>query len=223
MANADVSSWGHACVRFEKDGHILVIDPGTLSDLAVLEGADAVLITHEHPDHVAAPAVAAAMTGGELEVWAPEVVVGQLIAAGAPAERVHAASEGQAFAAAGFEVSVHGHQHAIIHPAIPPVANVAYLVDGVALHPGDSFTPAPEGTRLEVLFLPVSAPWLKLAEAIDYLGAASPRTVVPIHDGFLNDVGRALVDRVTGSLAGSAEYRRLAPGDSVSLGRSGPG
>jgi hypothetical protein len=95
--------------------------------------------------------------------------------------------------------------------------NHAYLIDGAAFHLGDSFTPAPDGTRLEVLFLPVSAPWLKLAESIDYLKAASPRIAVPIHDAILSDAGKALVDRVVGSLAGSAEYRRLAAGESISV------
>src|SRR3954454_20813000 len=101
---------------------------------------------------------------------------------------------------------------------MPTPVNHAYLIDGVALHPGDSFTPAPDGTRLELLFLPVSAPWLKLAESIDYLKAAAPRIAVPIHDAILSDAGKALVDRVVGGLAGAAEYRRLAPGDSLSVG-----
>lgn len=69
-----------------------------------------------------------------------------------------------------------------------------------------------------MLFLPVSAPWLKLAELIHYLRAASPALAVPIHDAILSDAGRALVDRLLGTLAGSIDYRRLAPGESVSLG-----
>src|ERR1700716_3389936 len=43
---------GHSCVRLDKDGAVLVIDPGTFSDAAAaLNGAAAVLVTHEHPDH----------------------------------------------------------------------------------------------------------------------------------------------------------------------------
>jgi L-ascorbate metabolism protein UlaG (beta-lactamase superfamily) len=217
MPNADVTSWGHACIRFEKDGRVLVIDPGTFSDLAALDGANTVLVSHEHPDHVALPAIAAAMAGSDLEVWAPEAVVGQLIEAGAPPERVHPAAEDESFTASGFEIRPLGHDHATIYPSMPTPVNHAYLIDGVALHPGDSFTPTPEGTRLELLFLPVSAPWLKLAESIDYLKAAAPRIAVPIHDAILSDAGKALVDRVVGSLAGSAEYRRLAAGESISL------
>ena len=41
----------HACVRLEKDGVILVIDPAAWSMPRALEGASAVLVTHEHFDH----------------------------------------------------------------------------------------------------------------------------------------------------------------------------
>lgn len=218
MSKATFSAWGHACIRFEKDGRVLVIDAGTFSDLTVLDAAQSVLVTHEHPDHVAVPAVVSSMARADLEVWAPQVVVDQLVAAGAPAERVHVVAEAQSFEASGFEVLPVGNRHAQIHAEIPAPVNHAYLVDGVAFHPGNSFTTAPEGTRLEVLFLPVSAPWLKLAELIDYLRAVSPALAVPIHDAILSDAGRALVDRLLGTLAGSIDYRRLAPGESVSLG-----
>ena len=43
---------GHACVRLDKDGAVLVIDPGAVSDPGALAGANAVLITHEHFDHI---------------------------------------------------------------------------------------------------------------------------------------------------------------------------
>ena len=41
----------HACVRLEKDGQTLVIDPGGFSEEDAAVGADAILVTHEHPDH----------------------------------------------------------------------------------------------------------------------------------------------------------------------------
>ena len=41
----------HACVRLEKDGRTLVIDPGVFSEEDAAVGADAILVTHEHPDH----------------------------------------------------------------------------------------------------------------------------------------------------------------------------
>ena len=46
-----ITKFGHACVRIEHDGTTVVLDPGVFTDPAAVDGADAVLITHEHPDH----------------------------------------------------------------------------------------------------------------------------------------------------------------------------
>ncbi|MFI2104294.1 MBL fold metallo-hydrolase [Isoptericola sp. NPDC019693] len=217
MSSLILTTWGHAGVRLERDDRTLVIDPGTFTDPRVLDGADAVLVTHEHPDHVDVPRVAAALSADRApELWAPAPVVELLTAAGAPADRLHAVDGGASFDAAGFAVQALGHVHATIHPDMTPPANVAFLVDGAVLHPGDSFTPAPDGVRVEVLALPVAAPWLKLAEAVDYVRQVAPRVAVPIHDAILSDAGLALVDRVAGGLGG-AEYRRLAPGEPLEV------
>src|ERR1700733_8860144 len=53
-----ITRLGHSCVRLEKDGAVLVIDPGVWSDAATaLAGAAAGMITHEHADHLDADAV----------------------------------------------------------------------------------------------------------------------------------------------------------------------
>ncbi|MFE6967885.1 MBL fold metallo-hydrolase [Isoptericola sp. NPDC057653] len=218
MSSLTLTAWGHAALRLERDGRALVVDPGTFTDPRVLDGADAVLVTHEHVDHVDVPRLVSVLTASPgPEVWGPQVVVDLLAEAGAPAARLHAVAGGDAFDAAGFAVRALGERHATVHPDITPPANVAYLVDGVVLHPGDSFTPPPAGTRVEVLALPVAAPWLKVAESVDYARQVGPRTAVPIHDAILNDAGKALVDRVVGGLAGDVGYRRLAPGDALEV------
>src|ERR1700691_3289492 len=108
---------GHAGVRLEKDGGILVIDPGVWSGAGALNGASAVLITHEHPDHLDADALRAALDGQPgLELWTNASVAGQFGDFGA---RVHAVDHGDTFTAAGFDVHVYGSEHARIMPGIP--------------------------------------------------------------------------------------------------------
>lgn len=208
-APSTVSHWGHACVRFEKADRRLVLDPGSYSDAAVLADADAVLITHEHPDHVDPAGLVPALAARHgLEVWAPAGVVAQLVEAGAPADRVHVVATGDAFSAAGFDVRALGGEHAVIHPDLPAAQNVAYLLDGAALHPGDSFTPPPAGVHVDLLLVPVAGPWMKLSEAIDYVRAVGPRVAVPIHDATVTVPGRGLPDRLVAGLGG-AEYVRV--------------
>ncbi|WP_407342975.1 MBL fold metallo-hydrolase [Pengzhenrongella phosphoraccumulans] len=212
---------GHACVQLERDGARLVIDPGAYSAPDAVQGTDAVLVTHQHADHVVPAALRhdlAARPG--LEVWAPADVVHQLLE-GAPEleHRVHAVRAGSTFEAGGFAVEVFGERHAVVHQDLAPVANVAYLVDGAVLHPGDSFTVPPRA--VDVLLAPVGAPWLRLGEVVDYIRAVAPRIVVPIHDALYSRVGCELVDRLLGPHGlgiGAAEYRRPPDGVPVDLG-----
>lgn len=46
------TKYTHACIRMEQAGRVLVIDPGEWSEPEALAGADAVLVTHEHSDHI---------------------------------------------------------------------------------------------------------------------------------------------------------------------------
>jgi L-ascorbate metabolism protein UlaG (beta-lactamase superfamily) len=216
---------GHACVRLDGGAGAtthLVIDPGTLADAAAaLDGATAVLVTHEHPDHVDTGAVVPAMAAdAALEVWATPAAAALLNDAGAPAERVHSASPGESFLLGEAGVTVGGGQHALVHERLAQVENRTYLIelDGVLVHhPGDSFELPPR--PVDVLLVPVAAPWLRLAEAIDHTLAASARVVVPIHDAPLSEIGHGLVARWldTARLGGEHEYRRLRAGESLDV------
>src|SRR5262249_33059253 len=97
---------GHACGRLEEDGSVLAIDPGTFSDAgSALTGAEAVLITHEHADHLDADRVRAALSADPgLHMWTNAGVAGQFAEFG---PRVHAVAHGDTFTAAGFDVHVY--------------------------------------------------------------------------------------------------------------------
>lgn len=193
------TKFGHACVRLEKDGATLVIDPGAFSGDDALTGANAVLITHEHFDHVVPDALRAAMTADPgLELWTNAPLASQFADLG---DRVHAVAHGDTFTAAGFGVHVYGSEHAVLHQDIPLVANTGFLVDGEVFHPGDALT-VPED-KVSTLLLPVSAPWLKLSEMVDYARAVAPRRAFAIHDALLSDIGLMVLDNFLPLAAGS--------------------
>ncbi|MFG2292445.1 MBL fold metallo-hydrolase [Streptomyces sp. NPDC048603] len=203
----------HSCIALEKDGQVLVIDPGAFSEPDAGLGADALLVTHEHPDHFDEGRLRAALDANPAAaLWTLRSVAERL----APAYpgRVHTVGHGDAFTAAGFDVQVHGELHAVIHPDIPRVTNVGYLVEGSLFHPGDALTVP--GTPVETLMLPVHAPWNKVAEVIDYVREVKPLRAVDIHDAYLADIARPIYDTALENLGG-APHGRMTAGESTTL------
>ncbi|AWL85276.1 beta-lactamase [Streptomyces sp. TSRI0445] len=203
----------HSCVRIEKEGRVLVIDPGGFSEDDAALGADVMLVTHEHPDHFNEARLRAGLEANPAaEIWTLRSVAEQLSAA-FPG-RVHTVGDGDAFSAAGFDVTVHGELHAVIHPDIPRITNVGFLVDGSVFHPGDALT-VPE-RPVDTLLLPVMAPWSKISEVIDYVREVKPRRAIDVHDALLTDLARPVYDNQIGALGG-ADHSRLAPGGTTEL------
>ena len=124
---------------------------------------------------------------------------------------------GDAVTVAGFDVHVHGELHAVIHPDIPRITNIGFLVDGQVFHPGDAFTVPDE--PVATLLLPVHAPWSKISEVIDYVRAVDADQAYAIHDGLLNDTGLTVVAGILGENGPGTPtpYSRLTPGESTEL------
>jgi L-ascorbate metabolism protein UlaG (beta-lactamase superfamily) len=211
----ELTKHGHACVVLSDGDRSLVIDPGAFTDAAALRGADAVLITHEHPDHFEPQRLRAAMDADPaLEVWTNSSVAAQL---DGPGSRVHVVGHGDAVTVAGFDVHVHGELHAEIHPEIPRIANIGFLVGGRVFHPGDALTVPDE--PVPTLLLPMHAPWSRTADLIDYVRAVHADQAFAVHDGYLNDTGVGVVSGLLGERGPGTPtpFSRLAPGDSTEL------
>jgi len=204
----------HACVRLQDGDRTLLIDPGGWAEPEVFEGVTDVLITHEHFDHVDEERLAKQR---DVRVFAPEPIAGKLrLKMG---DAVTTVGVGDSFTAAGYGVQAVGGAHAEIYDGLPGCANVGYLVStggsGVVYHPGDSlFVP---DAAVDTLLLPAHAPWLKLAEAIDFARAVAPKRAFPIHDRALSsDIG---FDSFDGWLdaKGETQYARIPVGTGVDL------
>jgi len=191
-----ITHHGHACVVIEDPvgprGRIL-IDPGDLA--GEIDGAgpiDSVLITHEHPDHLelnklqqlrrANPTLDLYVNEGTrqlLPTTEQEIVT-----------VLSGLAEVSKTMISGWDVVTHTSLHSTIYHALPASMNNAYFINGRVWHPGDSFMEPTE--QIDILMLPIGAPWMKLSESIDFLRAVAPRVAIPIHQGGLAPAHRDL-------------------------------
>ncbi|WP_433303111.1 MBL fold metallo-hydrolase [Actinoplanes sp. CA-030573] len=202
----ELTKHAHACVALTKAGRTLVIDPGVFTPGAreAVAGADAVLVTHEHFDHL----------DEELLRSAAVPVVGPPGVREKVGERVTAAAPGDRLEIAGFDVRVVGGEHAEIHAGIPRIENLGYVIDGAVYHPGDAyFVP---GVPIGTLLLPSSGPWTRFGEAADFVRAVGPERVVQIHELMLSELGQKSFATLVEGLAG-VPVEVLPPGSSVTL------
>lgn len=201
-----ITKYRHACLTITENERTLIIDPGSLStDFDIPEHVEAIIITHEHSDHLDPVHIKAIVAKNpDVLIIGDEAVVAQL-----PNYTTKAVHTGEIVTAGMFTLQFFGGEHARIHTSIPVIANLGVLVNDTLYYPGDSF--AIPGVAVKVLALPVSAPWLKMSEVMDFLVAIHPRLVFPTHDALLSDTGNQLVDRMlTGlSTANGIEYQRV--------------
>ncbi|MFZ5846766.1 MAG: MBL fold metallo-hydrolase, partial [Actinomycetota bacterium] len=137
-----ITKFGHACVRIESGSTTVVLDPGGWTEPDAVRGAGAVLVTHEHPDHLDPGNLRAA----DAPIYTIDAVA-RAIAEQAPdlSERVTVVAPGDRLEL-GVPVSVVGEKHAVIHPELPRFDNSGYLleVEGRRIfHPGDALTEQP--------------------------------------------------------------------------------
>ena len=199
-----LTKFGHSCLLVEEGRARVLLDPGSYSDgFERLEGLTAVCYTHQHPDHLDRDRFRQLLDRNPgVRVVSDEGSAKPLGEAGAEVEVVH---HGDELGLGGLGVAVLGRDHAVIHPDVPVVPNVGYLVGGRLFHPGDAFTDP--GRPVEVLAVPAGAPWLKLAEAVDYLRRVGPRVAVPVHERVLSQQGRSLHYRQLEQLGGRGGTR----------------
>lgn len=199
----------HAFLDAEVEGSRLVIDPGTFSPSVDLPDVVAIVITHEHDDHVSAEhleTIRAANPG--VQIFGDAGVAAKV----APVP-VGVVEPGDSRQVGPFVLDFVGGKHALIHRTIPLIGNLGVVVNDQLYHPGDSFA-LPE-RRIGALAVPTSGPWMKLGEAMDFVEEVDAPVNFAIHDMVSSEFGNALADRHLKNITGAAghEFHTLAPGE----------
>lgn len=182
-----ITKFGHCCLLVEENGVRILIDPGIWSEGFIdLEHIDALLITHEHPDHFDIEAIKHILAQNKkCTVFTNTSVQKKL-------QEINMSSDvlivGKTISIQGVLVQAINCPHEEIYPTIVCPENIGYWIGEKLFYPGDNVSVIPDFS-VDVLALPVIAPWMKLADAIDYGKKIKPRICFPVHDGMLKHTG----------------------------------
>ncbi len=212
----NVTKYEHSCMVVAKGPARLVIDPGSfLASLPETSGVVAIVITHEHADHLSPDRVRGLLEMNPgIPIYGPQGVADAAAASGI---QVHVVEAGDTVEAEPFTLRFFGGRHNVIHSSIPVVDNLGVLVDDAFYYGGDSYTEP--GVPVELLAAPIGAPWLKIGDAMDYVLAVAPRQAFPVHDMTLSVAGKSMAsDRLKWATEqGGGSYAVLEPGESLDV------
>jgi L-ascorbate metabolism protein UlaG (beta-lactamase superfamily) len=186
-----LTHFGHSCLLAEFGQTRVLFDPGTFAHgFEGITGLSAILITHQHPDHVDPSRLPALIDANPDAALYTDSQTAALL--DAPFQVVHVGDE---LAVGHLTIRALGGRHAVIHPEIPVIENISYVIgDGEhparLMHPGDALFVPDE--PVDVLAAPAAAPWMRISEAIDYLRAVAPAHAVPIHQGVVAPEARGI-------------------------------
>ena len=214
----EVTKLEHACQIVTEGSARLVIDPGNFTRPVDVTGVVAVVVTHEHPDHVTPEQVRRILDANPGAVVIGPAGVARTLAGADVADDVvvDVVTAGGRRTVGPFDLSFHGTRHNLIHSSVPIVDNIGVLVNGRLFHPGDSYT-VPD-VAVEVLAAPVGAPWLKVSEMMDYVLAVGPRLAYPVHEATLSDVGYGMhTGRLREAVEPSGSLVVLRPGEWLTI------
>ena len=190
-----VTKYPQSCLVLCKDGQCILIDPGTLVTsrykLADLGLVEAVLYTHQHPDHFD-PSILEELRRSNIEIYCNSDVADQI---GGGATVINDKDE---FVVAGFKIKAYDIPHFKLPPNIKPVPNTGYVIDGHFFHPGD-------GVELEDLKVDDVALTIGgygddfLDRAAKFADSLEAKRIIPIHfEGLFKPDPQDFVAKVEG-------------------------
>ncbi|MEO8785368.1 MAG: MBL fold metallo-hydrolase [Candidatus Saccharimonadales bacterium] len=209
-----ITKWEHACLDIELGGQRLIIDPSHYAvSLANFDKIAAVVVTHVHADHYDKANLQKIVAANP----SVKILTTQEVVQDFDNPAAQAVQADQTYQAGPFNLQFFGGQHATILENYPINQNWGVLVNQQVYYPGDSLVDC--ATDYKALGVPVMAPWLKFSEAAAMVSASSAKVIFPMHNGFVNDEGQALYDRLLGGVAKSSgqQYQPLAVGDSFEI------
>jgi L-ascorbate metabolism protein UlaG (beta-lactamase superfamily) len=205
-----ITKFGHCCLVLDIDGVKIMTDPGSFTtEQNTVIGIDAVLITHSHQDHYHAESVSQIKKNNPTAVFITNSEVGELLKKeGVDFTKV---SDGETTEVKEVKIEGFGRDHAEMYGEMGKCENTAYMVANTFYFPGDNFH-NPE-RKVDIMALPVAAPWLKISEVIDFAKEIQARAAFGVHDGMIVPSFRGFVGMALKNFVPETEYVALQDGE----------
>lgn len=179
-----ITKLGHCCLLIEENGLRILTDPGAYSEgQNELKNIDVILITHEHQDHLHIGSLKKVLEKNPNARVITNGGVGKML--DKEGIKYEIVEDGQSVNVDKVLIEGFGEKHADIYKTITPVVNTGYFVAKRFFYPGDALHNP--GKSVEILALPVTGPWMTLAQGIDYALLIKPKICFPVHEGMIRD------------------------------------
>lgn len=216
LLGLDVERLAHDCFRIKTGKRVVYFDPYAIT---THEGADLILITHEHFDHCSIPDLMKIIKADTVIVAAEECKAKLMAIRPKVAEIIYinpggkvAVGEFTVEAVPAYNINKFKSPNQPFHPRQEKKCGYILIVGGLRLyHAGDTdlIPEMRELVNIDIAFLPVSGTYVMTPdEAAEAVKAIKPKIAVPMHYGTL--VGTVEdVDRFWDKAKGSAKIAVL--------------
>lgn len=187
-----ITKYPQSCVLVESESTRVLIDPGSFVAQEYhadqFGKIDAVLITHEHTDHVHGQLVAA------LKVGATRVVANRSTAAVLDNIVTDVVNDGDVLEVGQMQITVRELPHVAMIDGSPGPQNTGYVIDGVLFHPGDGVKI--EGVHVPVGAIPIAGPDVSPRDAFDLAKSIGCKVMIPMHFDYFHENPEVLAQQV---------------------------
>jgi L-ascorbate metabolism protein UlaG (beta-lactamase superfamily) len=184
-----ITKYLHSCLVFELNGYKLLFDPGKFSFAGgevttdMFADVDAIIVTHNHPDHLDAGILKEIISLSNAPVYTNTQVAGQIEKEGI----VSTVWDDGVYNIGPFKLEAITVVHELIMDN-PLPQMTGFIINDKVLHPADSMEDRLlKYAGIELLLMVTMAPFANEVRISGFADKLKPKQILPVHDGYVKE------------------------------------